>query len=106
MTVAVDRLAGRRRAKGKASVAGPEAGVTMRVTDTGPGRDADAVDRLFEPSFSKAREGRRHGPDLALANAYVIIRQSDGWMAVTSAPGAPTTVTIVLPRVLEALAPA
>jgi signal transduction histidine kinase len=106
VTVAVDRFSPAAAREGEASVAGPEAGVTMRVTDTGPGLDADAVDRIFEPSFSKAREGRRHGPDLALANAYVIIRQSDGWMAVTSAPGAPTTVTIVLPRVLEAPAPA
>ena len=75
--------------------------MTVRVTDTGPGLDADAVDQFFEPSFSKTRDGRGHGPDLALANAYAIIRQSDGRIAVTSTPGAPTIVTIALPRVLE-----
>ena len=79
--------------------------MTVRVTDTGPGLNSDAVDQFFEPSFSKARDGRGHRPDLALANAYAIIPQSDGRIAVTSAPGAPTTVTIALPRVLELESP-
>jgi signal transduction histidine kinase len=106
VTVAVDGFPPAAARDGEASVAGPEAWVTVRVTDSGPGLDADAVDQFFEPSFSKTREGRRHGPDLAIANAYAIIRQSDGRLAVTSAPGVPTTVTITLPRVLEAPAPA
>ena len=90
---------------GSGSIAAPEAWVTVRVTDTGPGLNSDAVDQFFEPSFSKARDGRGHRPDLALANAYAIIRQSDGRIAVTSAPGAATTVTIALPRVLELESP-
>ena len=99
VTIAIDGSPPAAAREGTASVAEPEAWVTVRVTDTGPGLDADAVDRIFEPSFSKKRDGRGHGPDLALANAYAIIRQSDGRIAVTSAPGAPTTFTIVLPRV-------
>jgi signal transduction histidine kinase len=106
VTIEVDGSPPAGACEGSGSAAESEAWVTVRVTDTGPGLDADAVDQFFEPSFSKTREGRRHGPDLALANAYAIIRQSDGRMAVTSAPGAPTTVTIALPRVLEAPAPA
>ena len=73
--------------------------MAVRVTDTGPGLDADAVDRIFEPSFPKKRDGRGHGPDLALANVYAIVQQCEGRIAVTSAPGAPTTFTIAFPRV-------
>jgi signal transduction histidine kinase len=85
--------------EGLASGEEPEAWVTVRVTDTGPGLDAEAVDRIFEPSFPKKRDGRRHGPDLALANVYAIVQQCEGRIAVTSAPGAPPTFTIALPRV-------
>jgi signal transduction histidine kinase len=86
----------------EASVANPEAWVTVRVTDTGPGLDADAVERIFEPSFPKKRDGHGRGPDLALANVYAIVQQCEGRIAVTSAPGAPTTFTIAFPRVVPA----
>jgi signal transduction histidine kinase len=76
--------------------------VAVRVTDTGPGLDADAAERIFEPSFPKTRDGRGHGPDLALANVYAIVQQCEGRIAVTSAPGAPTTFTIAFPRVAPA----
>jgi signal transduction histidine kinase len=85
------------------SVADSEAWVGVRVTDTGPGLDADAVERIFEPSFPKTRDGRGHGPDLALANVYAIVQQCEGRIAVTSAPGGSTTFTIALPRVAPAL---
>jgi len=88
--------------EGLASVAEPEAWVAVRVTDTGPGLDVDAVDRIFEPSFPKKRDGRGHGPDLALANVYAIVQQCEGRIAVTSGPGAPTTFTIGFPRVAPA----
>jgi signal transduction histidine kinase len=100
VTIEVDGPPPARACDGSRSAAEPEAWVAVRVTDTGPALDADAVDRLFEPSFSKTRDGRGHGPDLALANAYAIIQQSDGRIAVTSAPGAPTVITVVLPSVL------
>jgi len=88
--------------EGEVSVAEPEAWVAIRVTDTGPGLDADAVERIFEPSFPKKRDGRGHGPDLVLANMYAIVQQCEGRIAVTSRPGAPTTFTIAFPRVAPA----
>jgi signal transduction histidine kinase len=88
--------------EGLASVAEPEAWVAVRVTDTGPGLDVDAVDRIFEPSFPKTRDGRGHGPDLALANVYAIVQQCEGRISVTSAPGVPTTFTIAFPQVTPA----
>jgi signal transduction histidine kinase len=72
------------------------------MTDTGPGLDADAVERIFEPSFPKKQDGRGHGLDLALATAYAIVQQCEGRIAVTSGQGAPTTFTIAFPRVAPA----
>ena len=90
-------------ARGRAaSVAGPGAWVVVRMTDTGLGLDADAVERIFEPSFPKKQDGRGHGLDLALATAYAIVQQCEGRIAVTSGPGAPTTFTIAFPRVAPA----
>lgn len=102
VTIAVDGSPPAVAREGEASVADPGAWVAVRVTDTGPGLDADAVDRIFEPSFPKTRDGRGHGPDLALANAYAIVHQCEGRIAVTSVPGASTTFTIAFPRVVPA----
>jgi signal transduction histidine kinase len=88
--------------EGELSVADSDAWVAVRVTDTGPGLDAGAVERIFEPSFPKTRDGHGQGPDLALANVYAIVQQCEGRIAVTSAPGAPTTFTIAFPRVAPA----
>jgi signal transduction histidine kinase len=102
VTIEVDGSPPAVACEGLASVAKPEAWVAVRVTDTGPGLDVDAVERIFEPSFPKKRDGRGHGPDLALANVYAIVQQCEGRIAVTSAPGAPTTFTITFPRVAPA----
>ena len=102
VTIAIDGSPPAAAREGKASVAEPEAWVAVRVTDTGPGLDADAAERIFEPSFPKKRDGRGPGPDLALANVYAIVQQCEGRIAVTSAPGASTTFTIVFPRVAQA----
>jgi signal transduction histidine kinase len=102
VTIEVDRSSPAVAREGLASVAELEAWVAVRVTDTGPGLDAEAVERIFEPSFPKTRDGRGHGPDLALANVYAIVQQCEGRISVTSAPGVPTTFTIAFPRAAPA----
>ncbi len=78
-------------------------GVQLSVRDTGCGMAPDVVERAFEPFFStKAASGTR---GLGLATVYGITKQLAGEARIDSAPGAGTTVTIVLPRDVAAPAP-
>jgi signal transduction histidine kinase len=70
-----------------------EGGVTIVVSDTGVGMDADALDRLFEPYFSTKATGTGLGLTIAKRN----VELNGGTIAVASARGKGTTVTISLP---------
>jgi two-component system sensor histidine kinase HydH len=68
-------------------------GVTLTVSDTGHGISAEHMARIFEPFFTtKAR-----GTGLGLALCKKIIEEHAGKIAVVSAPGEGTTVSITLP---------
>lgn len=70
-----------------------EGRVSVRVVDTGPGMDAEALARIFEPYFSTKAIGTGLGLTIAKRN----VEASGGTIAVHSAPGAGTTVTLTLP---------
>jgi PAS domain S-box-containing protein len=67
--------------------------VQLRVTDTGPGIPPEARDRIFLPFFTTKPEGT----GLGLAISHRIISEHRGEIEVTSAPGAGTTFTVLLP---------
>jgi signal transduction histidine kinase len=69
--------------------------VVITVADTGVGMDEESARRAFEPYFST----KTGGSGLGLANAKRAVESCGGALALATAPGHGTTVTMRLPSV-------
>ena len=75
---------------------------TIAVRDTGHGMTPEIAERVFEPFFTTKEAGK--GTGLGLSQIFALVRQLHGEIAIDTAPGHGTAVTLFLPRDLAGVA--
>src|SRR5690606_11107759 len=70
--------------------------VEISIADQGSGMSQEQIDKAFEPFFTTKGVGR--GTGLGLSQVYGFTHAAGGTVKLASAPGAGTTVSMLLPR--------
>jgi signal transduction histidine kinase/FixJ family two-component response regulator len=77
------------------SDATPGPWIVLSIGDTGVGMSREVLNRAFEPFFTTKEPGK--GSGLGLSQVYGFVRQSGGFVTLTSSVGAGTQLSIYLP---------
>jgi two-component system cell cycle sensor histidine kinase/response regulator CckA len=73
--------------------------VVISITDTGTGIPESVIDNIFEPFFSTKEIGS--GTGLGLSTVYGIIKQTGGYVYLTTQENVGTVFHLYIPRLLE-----
>ena len=74
--------------------------VLLEVSDTGKGMSEDTRERAFEPFFTTKQSG--HGTGLGLSMVYGFVKQSGGFVFISTQIGMGTKIRMYFPRCVEA----
>ncbi|MFL6673402.1 MAG: response regulator [Massilia sp.] len=86
-----------------AAIAGPAVDqVSLSVSDTGCGMPPEVLAKVFDPFYTTKEPGK--GTGLGMSMVYGFVKQSGGEIRIDSTPGIGTTITIDLPRTVDAAA--
>jgi nitrogen-specific signal transduction histidine kinase/CheY-like chemotaxis protein len=69
--------------------------ISLKIGDTGGGIPDEIISHIFEPFFTTKETGK--GTGLGLSMVYGFVKQSGGYVGVTSTPGAGTTFELCFP---------
>ncbi len=70
--------------------------IVLKVEDNGSGIEPEYIDMIFDPFFTKKKDGK--GTGLGLPVCYGIIKEFEGEITVNSTPGEGTIMKIALPQ--------
>jgi PAS domain S-box-containing protein len=74
--------------------------VRLEVSDNGPGIPPEIIEHVFEPFYTTQEFGR--GTGLGLSTVYGIVRQSEGFISLSSVAGEGTSFRVHFPEIAAA----
>jgi PAS domain S-box-containing protein len=70
--------------------------VHLTIQDTGCGISPEDLERVFDPYFTTKEMGSEKGMGLGLAICYSIVKNHNGYIFISSEPGAGTTASVYI----------